>query len=110
MGEMLSEEALILAVALVACGLLVLGVMELLWPSRRRQPALRRPDLARRRRASTRPEQLARRVLRPGGTESVRSAPSPAHASLLPVQLSMPPVQLSLPPAQLSLLPAQLSL
>jgi len=71
MVQMLSEEALILAAALVACGLLLLGVMELLWPSRRRQPALRRPDLALRRRASVRPERLARRVLESGATESV---------------------------------------
>ena len=87
---MLSEEALILAAALVACGLLLLGVMELLWPSRRRQPALRRPDLALRRRASVRPERLARRVLESGATESVRTVPSPAHASLLPMQLPLP--------------------
>jgi tetratricopeptide (TPR) repeat protein len=90
MVQMLSEEALILAAALVACGLLLLGVMELLWPSRRRQPALRRPDLALRRRASVRPERLARRVLESGATESVRTVPSPAHASLLPMQLPLP--------------------
>jgi tetratricopeptide (TPR) repeat protein len=90
MVQMLSEEALILAAALVACGLLLLGVMELLWPGRRRQPALRRPDLALRRRASAPPERLARRVLESGATESVRSAPSPAHAPLLAVQLSLP--------------------
>src|SRR4029453_1777100 len=48
MVRMLSEEALILVGVLVACGLLLLGVMELLWPARRR-PVLRRPDLARRR-------------------------------------------------------------
>src|SRR4030095_5879697 len=39
MVRMLSEEALILIGVMVACGLLLLGVMELLWPTRRR-PAL----------------------------------------------------------------------
>jgi hypothetical protein len=40
---MLSEEALIVAVAFGACGLLVLGVLELLWPTRPRRPARQRP-------------------------------------------------------------------
>jgi hypothetical protein len=43
----LSEEALIVLVALGACGLLVLGVAELLWPALRRRPAPRpRPAAA----------------------------------------------------------------
>jgi tetratricopeptide (TPR) repeat protein len=37
----LSEEALIVLAALGACGLLALGVAELLWPTRRRLPPLR---------------------------------------------------------------------
>jgi tetratricopeptide (TPR) repeat protein len=40
---MLSEEALIVAAAFGACGLLVLGVLELLWPTRPRRPARPRP-------------------------------------------------------------------
>jgi tetratricopeptide (TPR) repeat protein len=47
----LSEEALILTGAFVACGLLVLGVLELLWPTQPRRrarvrPAARRPTLS----------------------------------------------------------------
>jgi len=40
---MLSEEALIVAVAFAACGLLVLGVLELLWPTRPRRARRERP-------------------------------------------------------------------
>lgn len=36
---MLTELALVLGTTLVACGLVALGVMELLWPTRRRAPA-----------------------------------------------------------------------
>jgi tetratricopeptide (TPR) repeat protein len=44
---MLSEEALIVLVALGACGLLALGVAELLWPTRRLPPPPRaRPSTA----------------------------------------------------------------
>ncbi|MGH7345708.1 MAG: hypothetical protein ACREK4_12405, partial [Candidatus Rokuibacteriota bacterium] len=50
---MLSEEALILAAVLGACVLLVLGVLELMWPTRSRrprrarvEPALPRPVVA----------------------------------------------------------------
>jgi tetratricopeptide (TPR) repeat protein len=39
----LSEEALILIVAVGACALLVLGILELVWPSRPRHP-VRRPQ------------------------------------------------------------------
>ena len=40
---MLSEEALIVAAAFGACGMLVLGVLELLWPTQPRRPVLQRP-------------------------------------------------------------------
>ena len=40
---MLTEEALIFLAALGACGLLVLGVLELVWPTRSRHPARPRP-------------------------------------------------------------------
>jgi len=43
---MLSEEALILAAAFGACGLLVLGVLELLWPARPRRGRRERPPTA----------------------------------------------------------------
>jgi tetratricopeptide (TPR) repeat protein len=43
----LSEEALIVLMAFGACGLLALGVAELLWPTRRRRPGPRpRPEPA----------------------------------------------------------------
>jgi tetratricopeptide (TPR) repeat protein len=46
---MLSEEALIVVAAFGACGLLVLGVLELVWPTRPRHPVRpRRPLPARR--------------------------------------------------------------
>ena len=35
---MLSEEALIVVAAFGACGLLVLGLLELVWPTRPRHP------------------------------------------------------------------------
>ena len=40
---LLSEEALIVLAAFGACGLLVLGVVELLWPARPRHPVRRLP-------------------------------------------------------------------
>ena len=40
---MLSEEALILLAALGAVGLLILGTLELLWPSHRKRPSRREP-------------------------------------------------------------------
>lgn len=40
---MLSEAALILIVALGACALLILGVLELIWPTRPRYPVRRYP-------------------------------------------------------------------
>jgi len=45
---MLTEEALIVLAAFGACGLLILGVLELLWPTRPRHAVpLRRPDVPR---------------------------------------------------------------
>ncbi len=43
---MLSEEALILVGALAACGMLVLGLLELLWPTQPRRRARRRIAVA----------------------------------------------------------------
>ena len=40
---MLTEEALIFLAALGACGLLVLGILELVWPTRSKHPARPRP-------------------------------------------------------------------
>jgi len=83
MVHMLSEEALILAAVLVACGLLLLGVMELLWPTRRRV-VRRPPDLMRRRQANLRPEVIARRVLEAAQRPQGEPVPIPLP---VPVQL-----------------------
>jgi len=85
MVHMLSEEALILAAVLVACGLLLLGVMELLWPTRRRV-VRRPPDLMRRRQANLRPEVIARRVLEAAQRPQGEPVPIPLP---VPVQLSL---------------------
>src|SRR5262249_18273997 len=107
MVHMLSEEALILAAVLVACGLLLLGVMELLWPPGGRGGRAP-PALLRRHESSLRPEGSAQRVLSP----EREPAPTPAAlpvtvqpvsqisaqlAPSIPAQLTPPfPVQLSL--------------
>jgi tetratricopeptide (TPR) repeat protein len=66
---MLSEEALVLVGFFVAAGFLVLGVLELLWPSKPRQPAHRPASPA------------------PRGAPTLRtsiSAPEPGSATVLP--------------------------
>src|SRR5262245_33468367 len=111
MVPMLSEEALILVAVLVACGLLLVGVMELLWPTRRRA-ARAPPDFLRRHQYSLRPEVIARRVLAPDRSAEREPVPAavavavPAQltpsvsaqfASSVPVEFTPPvPVQLSL--------------
>jgi len=50
----LSEEALVLMAVVGACALLILGTIELIWPSKPRHPVRRSPALpARSVRAST---------------------------------------------------------
>src|SRR5262245_6861701 len=110
MVHMLSEEALILAAVLVACGLLLLGVLELLWPTRGR--VVRRPPaLLGRHEYSLRLEVVARRVFPTDWSPEREPAPNPAalpvtvqlasqisaqRAPSVPVQLTPPfPVQLS---------------
>jgi len=86
---MLSEEALIVLAAFGACGLLMLGVMELIWPTRPRHPVrLRRPAPMRR--------PLAARAV---GTH--RMSPMEEHA--LELRRSMRPRRepMSPPPAPL---------
>jgi hypothetical protein len=65
---MLSEEALILIGAFLALGLLVLGIWELVWPSRPRHPE-RRPQ------AGARAGSVARRLPRPASTPAQPPAP-----------------------------------
>ena len=60
---MLSEEALILIAVVGACALLVLGVMELVWPSKPRHPVRHLPPAP--------PKPVAR----------AKTAAAPAHAA-----------------------------
>jgi tetratricopeptide (TPR) repeat protein len=92
MVQMLTEEALILAAVLVACGLLILGVMELLWPARRRRPPQRPPELLRRRLVNARAGAPTRPVLEPSQRPRLRREP-------IPVQLSLPEEVLPVPAA-----------
>jgi tetratricopeptide (TPR) repeat protein len=79
----LSEEALIVLGALGACGLLVLGALELLWPSRPRPPARRPPPAPVQTLRVHRTSALTRHALEPGRSGYARRAsatiePSPA--------------------------------
>src|SRR3989441_360390 len=74
---MLSEEALVLVAAFLACGLLVLGVLELMAPTRPRHP--RRPVAAR------------------NPSPQARAAPSPA-----PTREARPPLVTPTPPVTAS--------
>src|SRR5262245_27651136 len=104
MVPMLSEEALILVAVLVACGLLLLGVMELLWPTRRRV-ARRPPDFLRRHEYRLRPEVLARRVLAPDRSPEREPAPTSAALPVMAQLAPAAPLQLAPPvPVQLSLM------
>jgi hypothetical protein len=65
---MLSEEALVLLAVLGACGLLVLGILEVLWPT---QPRLRLPRRA--------PRPVARPAAAPAGAMT-----EPSEAAVVP--------------------------
>ncbi len=71
---MLSEAALIAVFGLIACGALVLGAIELKWPSRPRRP----PGGRRRRRS-----QWPRHAHRPPAAPYVRRSPTPARVPVL---------------------------
>jgi tetratricopeptide (TPR) repeat protein len=82
---MLSEEALIVIAAFGACGLLALGVLELVWPTRPRHPVraprpvpLRRPVPAR---ATRVPRPIA--AARPGLTVARRPEARPVPVPLM---------------------------
>jgi hypothetical protein len=75
---MLSEEALIVLAAFGACGLLALGVLELVWPTRSRQPMPRAPTAP-----------LARRA--PAARRLPPLAPSPVPLAPLPAALVSSP-------------------
>jgi hypothetical protein len=78
-GDMLTEEALILLATLTASGLLVLGVMELVWPTTSRRPARR-----------------AR--LTPPTRDAVVAPPVPATVEALPPANAPKPVAAPTPP------------
>ena len=94
---MLSEEALIVLAAFCACGLLVLGVLELIWPTRPRHPVrVQRPApagrvLAARTARLPRTNLLERRPLEPRASAPGRrtSQPWPQEAPVSVV--SVPP-------------------
>lgn len=87
---MLSEEALILYTAFIAAALLMLGVMDLVWPTRERHPRRRRSrDPWRRARSAASPPAMVRRpvVLAPARPRAPRPAPpSPAVEARSPVE------------------------
>jgi tetratricopeptide (TPR) repeat protein len=98
----LSEEALIVLAAFGACGLLVLGVLELLWPARPRHPVRRPAPLPvvhqpRPHRTSA----LVRHALEPGRSPYTRRAtalPAPAVIEA-PEPETLPPPEPLLEPA-----------
>jgi len=91
----LTEEALIVLAALVACGLVLLGVLELLWPTRPKHPVRRRVRVPAHNRAHSHPRHG--RSARPATVErspytrrqAPRSAPvTPLRASPAPGDVS----------------------
>jgi tetratricopeptide (TPR) repeat protein len=72
----LSEEALVALVGLVACGALILGALELKWPSRSK-----RPPVGRRVRRRNRPRHVHRPPVAPYVRRSLLPAPAPVAAA-----------------------------
>jgi tetratricopeptide (TPR) repeat protein len=97
---MLSEEALIVIAAFGACGLLALGVLELVWPTRPRHPVrVRRPVPARRPLPARSPGVHRIGALDGHGLTAARSpdvrpapVPLPAEAAIPVAALPDPPV------------------
>jgi tetratricopeptide (TPR) repeat protein len=79
-GPVLSEEALIVLAALAAVGLLVLGVLELLWPTRPRHPVRRPPPVSVRVPRPHRTSALVRHAREPGQPGYARRTPAVAAA------------------------------
>ena len=102
---MLSEEALIVLAAFGACGLLMLGVLELVWPTRPRHPArLRRPVPARRLPRSPRSSVPSAPAPEPAPASARRRSPTPLPgaapvAGAVPVPPSPVPEPIGAPPA-----------
>jgi tetratricopeptide (TPR) repeat protein len=95
---MLSEEALIVLAALGACGLLVLGVLELVWPCRSRHPVRpRRPALARSRARSPRAHRAGASAA--PGVDPAR-APAPRRSPPLPIEAPVATAAVPDPPSE----------
>jgi tetratricopeptide (TPR) repeat protein len=125
---MLSEEALVVLAAFGSCGLLLLGIMELLWPTRPRHPVRRpaapptpravRPHrqsaIARHTRDRTRPA-YARRppppvplaplapALRSTPPETAAPAGAPVAAAPAPLEIGPPAIVEAVPEAPIDL-------
>jgi tetratricopeptide (TPR) repeat protein len=85
----LSEEALIVLAAFGACGLLVLGVLELLWPTRPRHPVRRPPPVIARPLRVHRTSALLRHAREPGRSPYTRRASTAGPAPVGPEPLSL---------------------
>jgi hypothetical protein len=88
---MLNEDGLLLILVLGACTLVVLGTLELLWPTRSRHPR-RRPAAVRD--VSRRPPSRVvspRQVARPGRVAPSTPAPPPTAPLMAPPQAAPPP-------------------
>jgi hypothetical protein len=96
---MLSEEALIVIAAFGACGLLALGVLELVWPTRPRHPVRARRPVPARRSATARPvrtprgDGLARPGLAAARIHVPRPAPAPGPLTAAPAVAPPEPAQ-----------------
>ncbi len=94
---MLSEEALVVLAAFGACGLLVLGILELLWPTRSRHPERERrpagPHAARPHRRSA----LTRHSLERGRDPYVRREPTPVTPLRVPLESAPAPAEAPVP-------------
>jgi tetratricopeptide (TPR) repeat protein len=109
--SVLSEEALIVLGAFGACGLLLLGVLELLWPARPRHP-VRRPPPAPMLVHEPRPHRtsaLVRHALAPGRSPYTRRAavaPTPVVSGVPETEPPLPaPVLSGVPENEPPLLP-----
>ena len=97
-GTMLTEEALIVLAAFGAGGLLILGILELLWPTRPKHPVPRPRPVAPRAARPHRQSALARHTRERSQTPYIRRqtplAPSPVPLAPLPQALrSTPPAE-----------------
>lgn len=97
---MLSEEGLLLVVILVACGLVVLGTLEFVWPTRPRHPQ-RRPGAVRDPLRRARPRTAPPRLVAAASTQPAIETPAvaaPSEPLASPVLLEVPQFLGATPP------------